>query len=128
MKIMIQIGIIFGVCWLGEGIAMLLPFPFPSSVIAMIILFLLLLTKALKVDHIRLKAEFLQKNMAFFFIPASVGIMENFDLLKANAIPLVTIAVISTVLTFGSAGLTVKYLMRLQEKIRGGKQHDRVDV
>ena len=128
MKIMLQIGIIFGVCWIGEGISMLLPFPFPSSVIAMIILFLLLLAKALKVDHIRLKAEFLQKNMAFFFIPASVGIMENFDLLKENVVPLVTIAIVSTVLTFGAAGMTVKYLMRLQEKLRGGKEHDRVDV
>ena len=44
MKLLIQIGIVFGVCWVGEIIASMLPFTFPSSVISMILLLLLLLS------------------------------------------------------------------------------------
>ena len=41
MGIMAQIGIVLAVCLVGEGIAALLPIPFPASVISMVLLFLL---------------------------------------------------------------------------------------
>src|SRR5699024_5262083 len=44
VKLLVQIGIVFVICLLGELIAKLLPFVFPSSVISMILLFLLLLS------------------------------------------------------------------------------------
>ena len=53
MKTLLQIGIVFLICLIGEIISLILPFPFPGSVIAMILLFLLLLFGALKVEHIR---------------------------------------------------------------------------
>ena len=40
MGIMAQIGIVLAVCLVGEGIAALLPIPFPASVISMVLLFL----------------------------------------------------------------------------------------
>ena len=84
MAILTQIGVVLGVCLVGELVAQVLPFPFPSSVIAMVLLFVLLCAKVIKPHHIRQKGDFLLKNMAFFFIPAGVGILENFDQLKAN--------------------------------------------
>ena len=44
MKILWQIGIIFGICWVSEIIASLLPVTFPASVISMVVLLILLLT------------------------------------------------------------------------------------
>ena len=87
VKLLVQIGIVFGICLLGEWIASLLPFVFPSSVISMILLFLLLLIGLLKVEHIREKTDFLLKNMAFFFIPSGVALMEQTELLKGKILP-----------------------------------------
>ena len=42
MKIITQFGIIFSICWLGTVVENLLPFAFPASVIAMLILLLCL--------------------------------------------------------------------------------------
>ena len=53
MKLLLQIGVVFLICLLGEGIALILPFPFPGSVIAMILLFLLLLFGALKIAELQ---------------------------------------------------------------------------
>lgn len=69
MKIIIQITIIFSICWVSQMIEALLPIAFPASVIAMVLLLLLLLSGVLRVDHIREKSDFLLSNMAFFFIP-----------------------------------------------------------
>ena len=53
MRILAQIGIVLFVCLLGEAIAAVLPFPFPASVIGMVLLFLLLACKWLKPRHIQ---------------------------------------------------------------------------
>ena len=66
LKIITQVGIIFGVCWAAQIVEQALPFAFPASVIGMILMFLLLAFRVLKVDHIREKSDFLLGNMAFF--------------------------------------------------------------
>lgn len=121
MKILTQIGIVLGVCLVGEWISAFLPFPFPSSVIGMILLFLLLCTKILKPHHIREKAAFLQKNMAFFFIPAGVGIMAYFDVLRGSILPLLAICVLTTGITFAATAFSVMAIMRIQQHRRGGE-------
>jgi len=122
MKMMYQIGILFGVCLIGQTISVFLPIPFPGSVLSMIILFLLLYFRVLKVDHIRQKADFLLKNMAFFFIPAGIGILSSFELIRSSILPLLIIIVVTTILTFGATALTVQGVIALQDRLaRAGK-------
>ncbi|HIS50507.1 MAG TPA: CidA/LrgA family protein [Candidatus Gallacutalibacter pullistercoris] len=122
MKIILQIGVVLAICLLGEGVSLLLPIPFPGSVIAMILLFLLLLSSLLRPEHIRQKSDFLLQNMAFFFIPAGVGIMEYAEDLLPFLLPLLLICVITTVLTFAASALTAKLVIHLQEKSHAGKE------
>ena len=124
MAILLQIGVVLLICLLSEIVSLLLPFPFPGSVIAMIILFILLAAGVIKVGHIRQKAEFMLKNMPFFFIPAGVGIMEYFDVLKSCIVPFIVICVVSTILTFAATAGTVALIMRLQHRYRGRKGGD----
>ncbi len=119
MAILTQIGVVLGVCLVGELVAQALPFPFPSSVIAMVLLFVLLCAKVIKPHHIRQKGDFLLKNMAFFFIPAGVGILENFDQLKSNLLLFLAVCVLTTFITFFVSAMTVRAMMALQKK--GGK-------
>ena len=119
MKIIKQIGIVFSVCWLSVLVEKILPFAFPASVIGMILLFVCLLSGALKIEHIQEKSDFLLENMAFFFIPAGVGILENFDQLKANLLPFLAVCVLTTFITFFVSAMTVRDMVALQKK--GGK-------
>ena len=121
MRILTQIGIVLVVCLVGELVAQVLPFPFPSSVIAMVLLFLLLCSKVIKPYHIQGKTDFLLKNMAFFFIPAGVGILENFDALRQSLLPFLLVCVLTTIITFFAAAMTVKGVMALQRKNKGGQ-------
>ena len=116
MKLLIQFGIVFGVCWVGEIIASMLPFTFPSSVISMILLLLLLLSKYLKTDHIREKSDFLLHNMAFFFVPSGVAIMDKLELLQGSILKIVAICFITLVITFLVTACTVTTVMKLQNR------------
>ena len=77
MKILTQLAIIFSICLVAECIAAVLPFTFPSGVIGMILLFLLLLFKFIKRRHIEEVSQFVLKNISFFYIPTAVSIMES---------------------------------------------------
>ena len=112
MKIIKQFGIIFSLCWLATVIEGLLPIAFPASVIAMLLLLVCLLAGVLKIDHIREKSDFLLANMAFFFIPAGVNVINYLDILKENWLPLLLICVITTVVTFAATAYCVRLVMR----------------
>ena len=111
-----KIGIVLAVCLVGEGIAALLPIPFPASVISMVLLFLLLAAKLLRPHHIKEKSNFLITNMACFFVPAGVGILRYADVLWANLLPLLAICFITTPLVYGVTAWAVQLTMRAIQK------------
>lgn len=120
MKILNQIFTIFIICLLGEFLSGLLPIGIPSGILSMLLLYLLLLFRVVEESGIQEAADFLLKNMAFFFIPAGVNVMRYFDLLKNNLLPLVIICVVSTVLTFLGTVYTVEWVSKIVKN--GGRQ------
>lgn len=123
MHIMAEIAIIFGICLLSEGIAALLPFVFPASVISMLILAALLLTGVVKAKHIQLLSGFFIANMGMFFIPSLVGTLEHAETLRAQFIPFLVITLLTTPVVYLVTAWTVQLLTRLLSK-KGGSRHD----
>ncbi len=99
MKILFQLFILILFTVIGELIAFYLPFKFPGSLIGLILLFLALLLKVIKVDYIKDVSGFLQKYMAFLFVPLAVGLMQYFDLIALHWLELVLVLVVSTTVT-----------------------------
>ena len=61
--------------------------------------------------HIRTVSHFFVANMAFFFLPSFVGMLEHGVLLRSQALPLLAIVVLTTPLIFLVTGWTVQLLM-----------------
>lgn len=121
MSIMLQIATLFVICLLGEGITTFFGLAIPGSIIGMTLLLAFLLLRWIKIQQVEQVGNFLLKNLAFFFVPAGVSVMEHYEMLKGNIIILIVICLITTILTFGATGITVKIVMRLQEKMRRGE-------
>lgn len=111
MHIMGELALIFGICLVGEGVAALLPVAFPASVISMVLLMVLLLTGVVKDRYIQRVSHFLVANMAFFFLPSFVGLLEHVELLKSQLIPLLLIVVLTTPVVYLVTGWTVRLMM-----------------
>ena len=118
MHVMVQIGIVFSLCILGEAVVSILSIPIPGNIIGMILLLILLALKWIKIKHIQDISNFLLRNMAFFFIPAGVGIIENFEMMKGQLVSILLVCLLSTVITFAVTGLTAEAIIHYQEKRR----------
>ena len=116
MKILVQVGILFGLTWISQCIEAILPFSFPASVISLLLLLVLLIIRVIRVEHIREKSDFLLGNLAFFFVPVAASIMNYFDLIQNYLAAFVTIVVVSTALTFGVTAWVVQLASRWMEK------------
>lgn len=75
-KIIVQIAIIIVISYIGSLLQTLLHIPLAGSIVGMILLYLLLEFKIIRMDWISEGAEFLLATMVFFFIPSVVGIMD----------------------------------------------------
>ena len=116
MHLFKQLGIIFGICWLSLLIEKVLPFTFPANVIGMLLLVALLLTGLIKLEHIRTVSDFLLGNMTILFIPATVGLINYVDILKANFLPIFAASVISTLLCFGATAFSIRFTLKLMNR------------
>lgn len=121
MDILIELALIFGVCLAGEGLAALLPIPFPASVISMVLMALLLLAGVVKERRLQAITHFLIANMGLFFTPALVGVIEYVDLLKANLIPFFAVTLLTTPIVYAVTAWTVLLVRRLMRKKGGGE-------
>ena len=123
MSIVSQLFVVFFVYLASEGIAALLPFTFPASVLGMVILLVLLLTKVLKPAQLKESSDFLLGNMLLFFIPTCVSVITYADVLFRNFWPIVVISVLTTPLVFFVTGQVVQLTMK---RIRKKGEKDRV--
>mgnify|MGYP003538274199 FL=1 len=79
-------------------------FIIPGSVVGMVLMFLSLLLGIVKEDSVREVAEFLTGNMTLFFLPAFMGIMDLWGILKVNFWGWIAVVAISTVAVLVSSG------------------------
>lgn len=112
MKILRQFAIILLILLLGEAIRIGTGISIPGTVIGMIILFIALLTKILKLEQIDMISKFLLDHLAFLFVPAGVGLISCLNLIGEAWLPILAIVLISTVLVIGVTGWTVQLLKR----------------
>ena len=120
MDFLKQMSIIFAVCLVSNFISNILPFAFPGSIISMILLFVLLLTRVIRLRQVLDAGDFLLGNMAFLFVPTVVGLMEYLPVLWENILAFIVIIIVTTVLTFAATAYTVTAVIRLQQKKKGG--------
>ena len=116
MNVIAQLGIIFGICLISEGISALLPFAMPASIIGMLLLLLMLILKIVKTEQIRSVTDFLIGNLPFFFVPAVVGLINYLDILSANALKMVLVVFVSMAATFAATMWAVRLTIRLLER------------
>jgi holin-like protein len=113
--------IILGLLVLGDALSRLLGIPVPGSVLGMILMSAGLGLRIIRLEWVEQTSAFFTGNLAFFFVPAGVGLMTHFDLLRENGLAILGITVFSTLCVLILTGLFHKALL---PKIRKKKAQD----
>lgn len=117
MKLLRQFLIILIICFIGEVLSKVMHIPLPGSIIGMVLLFICLLTGIIKLETIQEISKFLIDHLAFFFIPAGVGLLAYVEILKKNLVPILVICFVTTFLVMIVTGWTVQTIKeRLNNK------------
>lgn len=114
MKYLLQFGIIMAVSFAGELFHDFLPLPVPSSIYG--ILISLLRFKILHVAQIKETAMFLISIMAFLFLPAAVGLVVAWPIMKAAILQYIAVNVISLIACMAGTGFTAQLLLSRSPK------------
>jgi Putative effector of murein hydrolase LrgA len=112
LKLFREALIILGIYLVGEFLSTSLHLPIPGNILGMIILFILLYTKVVKVDNISNVTSFLLDHLAFFFIPAGVGLMASMGIIKSTWWQLLVVCLSTTVIIIGVTGIIVQMISK----------------
>lgn len=112
MRILLQLALILGISFAGELLHRYVGVPIPGNIIGMLLMLLLLCLKVVKLDQIKEVSDFFLKNIAFFFLPPSIGIMTASDEVLSRWPLLLVMCVVLTVITMAATGWTVQLLSR----------------
>lgn len=116
MKYIKESAIIFGITMIGEFLNELLPLPVPAGVYGLFLLLILLCTGLLKLQDIETTGNFLLEIMPILFIPASVGLIESYDAMKAILVPLIVTCLVSTLVVMGVTGKVTELMVVVLRK------------
>ena len=112
MKYVRQFLIILFFSFIGELLKFLIPLPIPASIYGLVLMFLTLQFKVLKIDSVKETAKFLVEIMPVMFIPAGVGLITSWEVLKSMFIPVCIITVITLVTVMAATGLLSQNVIR----------------
>lgn len=118
MKVLRQLSLILVIWAVGEYISHFISeiVAIPGSIIGMILLFLLLQFKLIRVEQIKEVSNFFLDNLAFFFVPAGVSLISSLDIIKENALILIAIIVITTAIVMYVTAYVVEKTIKIKER------------
>lgn len=121
MKWLKQTAIILGITFLGEVLHVLLPFPIPAGIYGILIFFIVLESKLIPLKAVMETGVLLVEVMPVMFIPAAVGLINSWEILKPTWVSFLLITVLTTVIVMGASGLATQWMLR---KEKGEEEHD----
>lgn len=111
MKYVIQFLIIAAFAFIGELLHWFIPLPIPASIYGIVLLFIALELKWVKISDIREVSSFLIAVMPIMFIPAAAGLMESWGAVKSSVLEYALITIVSTFVVMGVSGAVTQFVI-----------------
>ena len=110
MKFISQFIIIIAFTFIGELLHFFIPLPIPASIYGIVLLFICLMMKWIKVAEIR------ETSMPVMFIPAAVGLIDSWAAIRSHILQYAIVTIVSTFAVMGTAGRVTQRLVRSNKK------------
>mgnify|MGYP002518155743 CR=1 FL=1 len=112
MKYFSQILIILGFTLAGEALQRLVPLPIPASVYGLALLFTALCLKLVRLEQVKETGTFLTSILSVLFVSPTVGIVDDWELIREDLLPILLLLMSSTALTFAISGRLAQHFLK----------------
>lgn len=116
MKFMKQFGIILTVTFVGEVLKSIIPLQIPASIYGLIIMLIALKFKVIPLNEVKEAGKFMIEIMPMMFIPAAVGLLDSWSVLKPICIQIIIVTIVSTILVMGVAGKVTQFVIEREKR------------
>lgn len=116
MKYLKQFLLILMITLIGEILKYIIPLPIPASIYGMIILFVCLMTGIIRLDAVKETGTFMIEIMPVMFIPAGVGLITSWNILKSMLIPVCIITFLTVITVMIATGRISQRIIRKGQK------------
>lgn len=118
MKIIKQAALLVAVCLASDALCRVLPVKLPSSVVSIVLVFVLLLSGIFKESYINETAGVLMGEMSLLFLP--IGMSTYYKLVELGSTAVKLLLILSVALAF--AFVTTYYVVCASIKLFGGEK------
>ncbi|WP_039074723.1 antiholin-like murein hydrolase modulator LrgA [Bacillus sp. MSP13] len=108
---------IFAVIMLiSNMIAAIVPIPIPASVVGLVLLFLLLCLKVIKLEQVETLGTSLTSLIGFLFVPSGISVMNSLGVMQQYGLQIVLVILLATIILLGATGLFSQLILSLSGK------------
>ncbi|KAF1681507.1 MULTISPECIES: antiholin-like murein hydrolase modulator LrgA [Bacillus] len=108
---------IFAVIMLVSNmIAAIVPIPIPASVVGLVLLFLLLCLKVIKLEQVETLGTSLTSLIGFLFVPSGISVMNSLGVMQQYGLQIVLVILLATIILLGATGLFSQLILSLSRK------------
>ena len=120
LRIIMQILLLTLIALVGDFISQSFNLKIPGSIIGLILLFILLELKIVKLSWVELGAGWLLAELLLFFIPSAVGIIQYKDLMMDNGYKMVLVIIVSLIVVMTAGGTISEFIINRHKSRRDG--------
>ena len=106
---------------IGETLESLFHLPIPGSVIGMVILLAGLMIYGKVPEGLRITSNGLMRYLSLLFIPAGVGVMDQWSLIRSNLLSITVTLVISAIALQAAIAIFMRFMLKRQHLL---EDHD----
>lgn len=93
-----------------------LPMPMPASAIGLILLFIALSTKIVKVEQVEGLGNKLISIISFLFVPAAISVINSLGILSTSGLQIMLIIIVATVILLTITGWSTQVFLKKRAK------------
>ncbi|MEC1627346.1 antiholin-like murein hydrolase modulator LrgA [Bacillus mojavensis] len=97
-------------------IAAFVPIPIPASVVGLVLLFLLLCLKVIKLEQVEALGTSLTSLIGFLFVPSGISVMNSLGVMQQYGLQIVLVILLATIILLGATGLFSQLILTLSGK------------
>lgn len=114
-----QMGIFGAILFVSSLISPLFPatFPVPTPVLGLVILYVLLCAKIVKLYQVEKMADFLVSLIAFLFVPSGIQLTASLDIMAKSGVQIISVIVLVTIVMLLSIAYTTAGFMWISRHV-----------